>query len=717
MKRSIICLIFLGCLLGNMAAESGYELWLRYRLVDDMSLLDNYRKLNAVCYFPKTTSEQASAAKAELFRGMEGLLGKLPAETSAPDGGTLWIGVSHVLFPSGDIPFGEKVRALNEEGYLIWSGRLNGKQRVVVTALTDRGLLYGVFHYLRLMQTRQSLDDLCVVENPKLKYRMLNHWDNLNGTVERGYAGYSLWNWERLPFYKETRYTDYARANASIGINGIVLNNVNAQAKSLRRDWLVKASGLANAFRPYGIRVYLTAKFSAPKELGGLDTANPKDSRVRAWWKEKVEEIYSIIPDFGGFLVKANSEGQPGPQDYGCTHADGANMLGEALEPYGGVVFWRAFVYQNERHVDRVVTGYNEFKPLDGQFRKNVFVQPKNGPIDFQPREPFHPLFGGMPRTPLALEFQITQENLGHAGHLVYLGTLYEETLQSDTYACGQGSTVSKVLQDYQRTHGISAIAGVPNVGTDLNWTGHLFGQANWYAFGRLAWNPDMCAMTIAEEWVRMTFSNTQEVLNPILKLMAMSRETYVNYTMPLGLNHIMNYATHNGPEPWHDDPVWTAFDYHKVTTDSIGVDRTDGGSGATGQYHTPVCDRFNSLRTCPESYLLWFHRLPWDYRLASGKTLWDELVSHYYKGVAEVGQMKNIWHSLEGKIDLERYNQVASLLEYQEREAMWWRDGCVLFFQQYSQRPLPEGCQPPAHDLKYYQSIPFPYDWKGYYD
>ena len=501
MKRSIICLIFLGCLLGNVVAESGYELWLRYRLVDDAALLDTYRKLNAVCYFPASTSEQANAAKVELFRGMEGLLGKLPGETSVPDEGTLWIGVSHVLLPSGDIPFGKEVRTLNEEGYLIWSGRLDGKRRVVITALTDRGLLYGVFHYLRLMQTCQSVDELCVVDNPKLKYRMLNHWDNLDGTVERGYAGYSLWNWERLPFYKETRYTDYARANASIGINGIVLNNVNAQAKSLRRDWLVKASGLADAFRPYGIRVYLTAKFSAPKELGGLDTANPQDARVRAWWKEKVEEIYSIIPDFGGFLVKANSEGQPGPQDYGCSHADGANMLGEALEPYGGVVFWRAFVYQNERHVDRVVTGYNEFKPLDGQFRKNVFVQPKNGPIDFQPREPFHPLFGGMPRTPLALEFQITQENLGHAGHLVYLGTLYEETLQSDTYASGQGSTVSRILQDYQRTHGISAIAGVPNVGTDLNWTGHLFGQANWYAFGRLAWNPDMCAMTIKRKY------------------------------------------------------------------------------------------------------------------------------------------------------------------------------------------------------------------------
>lgn len=463
--------------------------------------------------------------------------------------------------------------------------------------------------------------------------------------------------------------------------------------------------------------MYLTAKFSAPREIGGLKSADPKDAAVRQWWKDKAKEIYDLIPDFGGFLVKANSEGQPGPQDYGCSHADGANMLAEALEPYGGVVFWRAFVYQNNRHVDRVITGYNEFKPIDGLFHKNVFVQPKNGPIDFQPREPFHPLFGAMPDTPLSMEFQITQENLGHAGHLVYLGTLYEETLQSDTYSWGKGTTVSKVLQDYQRTHGISALAGVPNIGTDLNWTGHPFGQANWYAFGALAWNPDGSARQIAEDWIRMTFSNKDVVVKPILKLMMMSRETYVHYTMPLGLNHIMNFGTHNGPEPWHDDPVWTAFDYHKVSKDSIGVDRTSAGTGAVLQYHNQVGKTFECLQTCPDQYLLWFHRLPWRHKMKSGLTLWDELVKYYYQGVDEVKTMQLIWRKVQGHIDSERFHEVESLLRYQELEAVWWRDACVLFFQQYADMPIPSHYEKPAHSLKYYQSIPFPYDWKGKYE
>ena len=490
------------------------------------------------------------------------------------------------------------------------------------------------------------------------------------------------------------------------------MNNVNANAKSLNTEWLVKASGLADVFRPYGIRIYLTARFSAPKEIGGLPTADPSDPRVRQWWKEKVKEIYQLIPDFGGFLVKANSEGQPGPQDYGRTHADGANMMAEALEPYGGIVFWRAFVYQNERDIDRVINGYNEFKPLDGKFNKNVFVQPKNGAIDFQPREPFHPLFGSMPETPLAIEFQITQENLGHAGHLVYLGALFEETLQSDTYEKGKGSTVSKVLQNYKKTHGISAMAGVPNIGTDINWTGHLFGQANWHAFGRLAWNPDLSSIELSEEWIRMTFSNDKSILKPIQKIMLMSRETAVDYMTPLGLNHIMNYNTHNGPEPWHDDPLWTAFDYHKVTTDSIGVDRTRTGSNAVGQYHEPLASTFNDPKTCPVNLLLWFHRIPWTYKMPSGQYLWYEMVDYYYKGVDGVRQMENIWNTLDGKIDKERFEHVKSLLKLQEDEAVWWRDGCLLFFGQYSKMPIPAKYEQPKHSLEYYKKIPFPYNW-----
>ena len=699
-------------------AENGYELWLRYKPTDNTRLLHEYQEKNRYILFP-ANSPQLQAAKEELERGLQGMLQLSLNETEKVKDGTLIAGTLQTIAPyCQQALLTDSINQLTDEGYIIASRKMEQQEVIIIAGKTDKGTLYGIFHYLRLMQTQQNLDNLFIKENPKISYRVLNHWDNLNGSIERGYAGYSLWNWERLPMHKnDDRYKDYARANASVGINGVVLNNVNAEAKSLRREWLVKASGLADAFRPYGIRVYLTAKFSAPKEIGGLKTASPKDPQVREWWKKKVQEIYSIIPDFGGFLVKANSEGQPGPQDYGCSHADGANMQAEALEPFGGIVFWRAFVYQNERHVDRVITGYNEFKPLDGQFNRNVFVQPKNGPIDFQPREPFHPLFGSMPNTPLSMEVQITQENLGHTHHLVYLGTLFEEVLQSDTYANGQGSTVSNILQGYEKSHHISAIAGVPNIGSDINWTGQLFGQANWYAFGRLAWNPDEKSQDIANEWIRMTFSNEKEVIAPILKIMLMSRETYVNYTMPLGLNHIMNYGTHNGPEPWHDDPVWTAFDYHKVTRDSIGINRTKTGSGAVLQYHKPVCEQFNSLTNCPQEYLLWFHRLPWNYSMPSGRTLWNELVFHYYKGVDEVREMQQLWTQVEGKIDKERYRHVASLLKYQEEEAIWWRDACLLFFQEYSGQPIPQELEQPRHSLDYYKRIPFPYEWNGYYD
>lgn len=692
-------------------AESGYDLWLRYNRITDNSIFKDYTEKNKAVSFP-TSSDRLEAAKQELQRGLNGLLGLDIKEITTLENNSLVVGTPTSSSIIANLPFVNEIKSLDDEGYIIRSCKIDGKGTIVVAAKQDIGIVYGIFNYLKLMQTHQSLKDLAIKEEPKLQYRVLDHWDNLNGTIERGYAGYTLWDWARLPRYKDPRYIDYARTNASIGINGAVLNNVNANAKSLRTEWLVRAAGLADAFRPYGIRVYLTARFSAPKEIGGLDTADPADPRVRQWWKDKVAEIYSIIPDFGGFLVKANSEGQPGPQDYGRTHADGANMMAEALEPYGGVVFWRAFVYHNERHIDRVTNGYNEFKPLDGDFNKNVFVQPKNGPIDFQPREPFHPLFGAMPKTALALEFQITQENLGHSGHLVYLGALFEETLQSDTYANGKGSTVSKVLQNYKKTHGISGIAGVPNIGTDMNWTGHLFGQANWHAFGRLAWNPDLTSKEMSEEWIRMTFSNEKDVIKTVQDIMLLSREAVVNYEMPLGLNHIMNYDTHNGPEPWHDDPVWTAFDYHKITKDSIGVDRTKSGSNAVGQYHEPLSSQFNDPKTCPEKFLLWFHRLPWDYKLSSGKTLWNGIVDHYYQGVNEVRQMESMWNSLEGKIDKDRFEHTKSLLKLQEGEAMWWRDGCLLFFQKYSKLPIPSEYEQPEHSLEYYQKIPFPYDW-----
>lgn len=710
MIKKVLYLLFLIFSSQFLKAESGYDLWLRYLPIDNPILYTQYTESNQEVIFP-VISDQLRAAYQELETGLKGLLNIAVNEVTEIKKRGVIVGTtesSSIIASSLD----KEIYKLDDEGFIIRSSFVKGKPVTLIAGKTDIGVVYGVFHYLRLMQTHQSLEKLSIREEPKLQYRVLNHWDNLNGTIERGYAGYTLWDWARLPSYKSDRYTDYARANASIGINGTVLNNVNANAKSLRTEWLVKAAGLADAFRPYGIRVYLTARFSAPREIGGLETADPADPQVRQWWKDKVKEIYEYIPDFGGFLVKANSEGQPGPQDYGRTHADGANMMAEALEPYGGVVFWRAFVYQNERHIDRVVTGYNEFKPLDGAFKKNVFVQPKNGPIDFQPREPFHPLFGSMPNTALSIEFQITQENLGHAGHLVYLGSLFEETLQSDTYEQGKGSTVSKVLQQYKKGHGISGMAGVSNIGTDLNWTGHLFGQANWHAFGRLAWDPDLTAKEMSEEWIRMTFSNRQDIIGPIQKIMLMSREAAVNYMTPLGLNHIMNYNTHNGPEPWHDDPLWTAFDYHKVTRDSIGVDRTQKGSNAVGQYHSPIYNQFNDSKTCPPTLLLWFHRLPWDHPMPSGKTLWNEMVSHYYQGVEEVRSMQQIWNTLEEKIDKKRFNHTKALLELQEREAIWWRDGCLLFFGQYSQMPIPVQYEQPKHSLEYYKRIPFPYDW-----
>ena len=708
MKRIIFTIIAIITLSQVVSAENGYDLWLRYNRLGDKSIEKEYAKKVASITVKGDLTPTLTAAVDELTAAVAGLTGNRPTVSVSPVKGSV------VLCRETELPEAMR-RGLEPEGYRIFTGRLDGKNMTVIAGGDDLGTLYGTFRLISLMQRGMSIDDVDIADAPSVKLRVLNHWDNLNGSIERGYAGYSLWNWERLPVDIDPRYIDYARANASIGINGTVVNNVNAQARSLRHTELVRLTGLADAFRPYGIRVYLTAKFSAPIEIGGLKTADPADPGVRKWWADKVKEIYSLIPDFGGFLVKANSEGQPGPQDYGRTHADGANMLGEALAPYGGVVFWRAFVYQNDRRNDRIMGGYNEFKPLDGQFLPNVMVQPKNGPLDFQPREPFHPLLGAMPATSLSLEFQITQENLGHAGHLVYLGRLYEETLQSEVD--GRGTTVADVIKGYSSTTGISAIAGVPNIGSEINWTGHPFGQANWYAFGRLAWNPDASSEEIAAEWVERTLTRTQAAVGKIVDMMMLSREAVVNYTMPVGLNHIMNYGTHNGPEPWHDDPVWTAFDYHKVTADSIGVDRTPSGSNAVGQYDPSVASRFASLSTCPDEYLLWFHRLPWNYRMRSGRILWDELAYRYNLGVEQVRSMQNTWADVASEIDPQRHGRVARLLRFQEDEAKWWRDGCLLFFGQYSGMPLPAGYPAPEHSLDYYKRIPFPYDWKGRFE
>jgi alpha-glucuronidase len=563
-----------------------------------------------------------------------------------------------------------------------------------------------------MLKTQKNIEEVSVVSKPRIQHRVLNHWDNLDRTVERGYAGFSIWDWHKLPDYIKPRYKDYARANASIGINGTVLTNVNANSDVLTPQYLEKVAALADVFRPYGIKVYLTARFSAPVEIGGLETADPLEPAVVSWWKNKVDEIYEYIPDFGGFLVKANSEGQPGPQDYGRSHAVGANMLADALAPHDGIVMWRAFVYSNEVPEDRAKQAYNEFTPLDGKFRDNVLVQVKNGPIDFQPREPFHPLFGAMPETPLMMEFQITKEYLGQATHLVYLAPLYKEALYSDTYAEGEGSRVAKVVDGSLEDHEISGIAGVSNIGTDRNWCGHTFDQANWYAYGRLAWDHSLSSVDIAEEWLRMTFTNDPDFIGPVKEMMLASREITVNYMTPIGLAHIMGWGHHYGPAPWIDEgrADWTSVYYHRADTGGIGFDRTASGSNAVNQYYDPVAERFADPETCPEKYLLWFHHLPWDYSTNSGRTLWKELVYRYYNGTDSVRWMQETWNSVKGMIDRQRHDKVSEFLDIQLQEAEWWRNACLLYFQTYSRRPVPAKYEKPSKSLLHYKNLKFKY-------
>ena len=480
------------------SAEDGYDLWLRYRDVgaSRLSAIDPFvRELVE----GKASSPTLGAVKAELTRGLSGLTGRnVPVVQQPTQQGAVLYGTPASSPTLAELPLG--LDRIGDEGYVIRSALVNQKPVTIIAANSDIGVLYGAFHFLRLVQTGQSLASLDVVSQLCTRLRLLNHWDNLDRHVERGYAGQSIWDWHKLPGYLDPRYTDYARANASLGINGTVLTNVNANATTLSPAYIEKTAAIAGVLRPYGVRVYLTARFSAPIELGGLKTADPLDPAVRAWWKAKADEIYRAIPDFGGLLVKANSEGQPGPQDYQRTHVDGANMLAEAVAPHGGIVMWRAFVYSNEVPTDRAKQAYDEFVPLDGKFADNVLVQVKNGAIDFQPREPFHPLFGAMPKTPLMMEFQITKEYLGFATHLVYLAPMYEEALEADTYVKGKGSTVAKVIDGELHGYKLTGMAGVANIGVDRNWSGSIFDQANWFAFGRFAWDPMASSRDIATD-------------------------------------------------------------------------------------------------------------------------------------------------------------------------------------------------------------------------
>ncbi len=578
-----------------------------------------------------------------------------------------------------------------------------------VMARTETGALYGRYALDRLERTGQAEGELDIMEEPSFDRRILNHWDNLDNTVERGYAGHSIWHWgEPVP---EERIRQYAQLNASIGINGTVLNNVNATPEMLRRDYLERTAAIADIMRPYGIHVYLAVNFSSPAALGGLETSDPMDQQVRQWWTDKVAEIYSLIPDFGGFLVKANSEGLPGPQDFGRTHADGANMLADALKPHDGIVMWRAFVYSPQGQ-DRASQACDEFAPLDGQFRDNVLIQIKNGPVDFQPREPFSPLFGRMSKTAMMVEFQITQEYLGFSNHLVYLPPLFKECLDSDTYSKGEGSTVAAITtgQVYPEAYNTTAVAGVANIGRDENWCGHDFAQSSWYGFGRLAWDTSLTSEQIAREWLQQTFCSANEFVDPVLEMMMTSREAAVDYMMPLGLHHIFAWDHHYGPEPWCEiegaRPDWLPKYYHKADAYGVGFDRTLSGSGNVGQYNEPLASRYDNLDACPENLLLWFHHVPWTHVMQNGRTLWDEMCHRYDAGIRKVREYQAIWSGVKPYIDDKRWEAVNAKLKIQESDARWWRDACIQYFGEFSGMPVPKEIEQPERPLEELKKI-----------
>lgn len=709
MRQSLIqvrLLLLLVIMVNALArAEDGYRLWLRYEPLPH-AMTARY-KSDITRMVVTGSSATLNALREELVSGCSGLLGKtiLTAQILDSDGAVIaGTPQSSALIARLNLP----LTGLGTEGFLIRCLSIKGHRAIVIAGNSDLGALYGAFHFLRLLQTGQSPDRLNIRQRPRLQIRMLNHWDNLDGSVERGYAGRSLWKWDELPDKVDERLKDYARSNASIGINATVLNNVNANARSLSTEYLRKTAAIADVFRPYGVRVFLSARFSAPMELGGLKTADPFDPAVAEWWKKKADEIYQLIPDFGGFLVKANSEGQPGPRTYNRNHVDGANMLAAAVAPHNGIVIWRAFVYDMKDGYDRAAAAYDNLQPFDGRFAANVLLQVKNGPIDFQPREPFHPLFGAMPKTQVIPEFQITQEYLGQSNNLAFLAPMWREVLDADTYAKGKGSTVTKVVDGSLYKQKITGIAGVANTGSDRNWTGHDLIQSNWYAFGRLAWNPDLSAKQIADEWIRMTLTHEAKAVATLTRMLTESHEAVVNYMTPLGLHHIMWGGHHYGPAPWWSRERradWNPPYFHRADEKGLGFDRTAKGSNAVAQYHPPVRALFANLQTCPEKFLVWFHHVPWDHRMKSGRIFWDELALHYQRGVDWVRAARKDWASLAGVIDAERHAAIAKKFELQERDAVVWRDACLLYFQTFSKRPLPAGVEKPAKTLDEYKA------------
>ena len=629
--KKLLSLLFITCLALTASAEDGHQLWLRLQPANKA----------------KVTTEKTSAtiniAKQELEKYYNGEQVTLKLDNTMAD----------------------------DDGY-----RISGN---TITARREAGLLYGAYALLRNAQPSALSPQpsaLAYESHPAFELRLLNHWDNLDGTIERGYAGKSIfWGNEELRLKNEELITEYARANASIGINGTVLNNVNASPKMLTTPYLKEVQRIADILRPYNIRVYLSINFATPMALKETKTADPLDKTVAKWWQKKAKEIYKLIPDFGGFLVKANSEGQPGPGDYKRSHADGANMLADALNAGAKgtgtqpIVMWRCFVYgANHKGEDRVKQAVSEFKPLDGAFRPNVILQTKNGPLDFQPREPYSPVFDQITKTPNMAELQITQEYLGQSRHLVYLAPMWEEFFKD------------------VNPQKLKGVAGVANIGLERNWCGHHFSQANWYAFGRLAWNPLMTAESIAKEWLQLTFSNNPQFVSTMTQLMMESREACVDYMMPLGLHHIFKFDHHYGPEPngfKANYPLeWCPVYYHKADKNGIGFDRSSKGTDAVGQYRPEVARVYDNIKTCPENLLLWFHHVPWTYRMKDGSTLWESLQYHYNEGVLWTEHAHNIWHNkMRQYVDKQRWQEVDWRMEHQEKNAREWRDVCLKYF------------------------------------
>jgi len=677
-------------------SKSGYEAWLSYDAIKDLTLLQEYRTFSGRIY-ASSRSEIVDSALEELMYAVKALTGNEPVITGKRGSATIIMGRIADLPRSILRISGDNIGRLTPEGYLI---KTKGK-RIFICAHDDKGLLYGTFHLLRLMQTGESLKGLDIVENPRIGLRLLNHWDNPGKlpdgrpSIERGYAGESIFKWEELPAINR-RYTDYARLLASVGINGTVINNVNTAKnglegwKLLTPGYLPKLKALASVFRKYGVRLYISVNFFSPVIISGISDADPANSMVRRWWSDKVAEIYSEIPDFGGFLVKADSEGEPGPLKYGRSHAEGANMIASALEPFGGILMWRAFVYGHEgMSPDRASQAYQVFKPLDGNFASNAVIQIKNGPIDFQVREPVSPLFGAMPRTNQIIELQITQEYTGHDKHVCYLVPQWKEILDFDTYAEGPGSTVARIVSGTASALRYTGIAGVSNIGDDTNWTGHLLAQANFYGFGRLAWNPALKTGQITEEWINLTFGNNEQVFSVVKEILLTSLKTYEDYTSPLGVGLMCNGGGtgHDG----HFTPAPSSrVSYHRADRSGVGFDRTMAtGSGFTGQYNEPVRSMYESLETCPDELLLFFHHVPYTHRLKSGSTVIQHIYDTHNEGVEKVKSYYEKWKTLEGLLDQERYLHVLDRLHGQIGYAEAWRDSINNYFSKLSGIPF----------------------------